>query len=160
VIVDGYPFADLQPIVPGSLFDERVLDAGGHLEVGYLDDEPVTVGARHVAHGLVVLTLGEQARHRGCWAAMVRLEPYPDLPAAALFSDDSRPGAEGRSGSSRSPGSPSGSGTAKFPGERNLRVVAAPQARADGPAQVLAQLGMHPGDPPDRGPDPPRHRGA
>jgi hypothetical protein len=100
VLVDGYPFADLQPWRPGALFDERVLAAEGpHLEVGYLDGQAVTVGARHVAHGLVVLVLGvtlPEARHRGCWAAMVRsrLAAAPDLPAVALFSDDSRPGAE------------------------------------------------------------------
>jgi hypothetical protein len=57
------------------------------------------VGARHIAHGLVVLALGATlpaARHGGCWSAMVRsrLAAAPDLPAAALFSDDSRPGAE------------------------------------------------------------------
>ena len=100
VLVDGYPFADLQPLRPGALFDERLLAAADpHLEVGYLDGRPVTVGARHIAHGLVVLVLGAtlpEARHLGCWAAMVRsrLAAAPELPAAALFSDDSRPGAE------------------------------------------------------------------
>lgn len=99
VAVEGYPFPDLQPLVPGSLFDERVLGAGMHLEVGRLDGEAVTVGARHVEDGLVVLLLGAtlpQARHRGCWAAVVRsrLAAFPGLPAVALFGDDSRSGAE------------------------------------------------------------------
>jgi hypothetical protein len=97
VLVEGYPFPD---VAPGTLFDERVLAAASpHLEVGYLDDRAVTVGARHTAHGLLVLALGAtlpSARHRGCWAEMVRsrLAAAPELPAAALFSDDSRPGAE------------------------------------------------------------------
>lgn len=100
VAVDGYPFHDLQPLVPGTLFDERVLSATSpHLEVGYLEGRPVTIGVRHIAHGLVLLVLGatlREARHRGCWAAMVqsRLTAAPELPAASLFSDDSRPGAE------------------------------------------------------------------
>jgi hypothetical protein len=97
VLVAGYPFPD---VARGTLFDERLLTAAGpHLEVGYLSGRAVTVGARHIAHGLVVLALGATvpaARHRGCWSAMVRsrLAAAPDLPAAALFSDDSRPGAE------------------------------------------------------------------
>jgi hypothetical protein len=97
VLVEGYPYPDVRP---GTLFDDRLLTAAGpHLEIGYLDGRAVTVGARHVAHGLVVLALGAtlpEARHRGCWAAMVRsrLAAVPDLPAVALFGDDSRPGAE------------------------------------------------------------------
>ena len=97
VLVEGYPFPDVRL---GTLFDDRLLTAAGpHLEIGYLDGRAVTVGARHVAHGLVVLALGAtlpEARHRGCWAAMVRsrLAAVPDLPAVALFGDDSRPGAE------------------------------------------------------------------
>lgn len=97
VLVEGYPVPD---VTPGTLFDERVLAAAApHLEVGYLDGQAVTVGARHTAHGLLLLVLGATvpaARNRGCWAAMVRsrLAAAPELPAAALFSDDSRPGAE------------------------------------------------------------------
>jgi hypothetical protein len=97
VLIEGYPFPDV-PL--GTLFDERVLAAAGpRLEVGYLDGRPVTAAARHVGHGLVVLVLGAtlpEARHRGCWAATVRsrLADRPELPATALFSDDSRPGAE------------------------------------------------------------------
>ena len=97
VLVAGYPFPD---VTPGTLFDERLLTASAPLlEIGYLGGRAVTVGARHTAHGLVVLALGAtlpDARHRGCWAAMVRsrLAAAPDLPAVALFGDDSRPGAE------------------------------------------------------------------
>jgi hypothetical protein len=97
VLVEGYPFPD---VIPGTLFDARLLAASGpHLEIGYLDERAVTVGARHIAHGLLVLALGAtlpEARHHGCWAAMVRsrLAAAPGLAAVALFSDDSRPGAE------------------------------------------------------------------
>ena len=97
VAVEGYPFPDVDL---GTMFDERVLRAAGpQMEVGYLDGRPVTAAARHIAHGLVVLVLGvtlPEARHRGCWAAMVasRLADRPELPAAALFGDDSRPGIE------------------------------------------------------------------
>lgn len=96
VVIDGYPLPDVRP---GTLFDERMLGTGLHLEVGYLDGRPVAAGARHTAHGLVVLLLGAtlpSVRRRGCWSAMVRsrLGAAPELPAAALFGDDSRPGAE------------------------------------------------------------------
>jgi hypothetical protein len=97
VMIEGYPFPG---VAPGTLFDERILAATSpRLEVGYIDGRAVTAAARHIAHGLVLLAFGttlRDARHRGCWAAMVRsrLADRTDLPAAALFSDDSRPGAE------------------------------------------------------------------
>jgi hypothetical protein len=97
VRIEGYPFPG---VAPGTLFDERILAATSpRLEVGYIDGRAVTAAARHIAHGLVLLAFGttlRDARHRGCWAAMVRsrLADRTDLPAAALFSDDSRPGAE------------------------------------------------------------------
>jgi hypothetical protein len=57
------------------------------------------VGALYVAHGIAGFMLGvtmPDARHRGYWAAMARhrLRTVPDLPAAGLFSDMSRPGAQ------------------------------------------------------------------
>lgn len=119
VLVEGYPLADVAPL-PGALFDERVLAAAGpHLEVGYLDGHAVTVGVRHIAHGLVVLVLGAtlpEARHRGCWAAHGALpaggrsrgSPPPRCSAttAARARNDS-------SASCRSPGSRCGSGSGR-----------------------------------------------
>jgi hypothetical protein len=57
------------------------------------------VGGVCVAHGIAGFMLGvtmPHARHRGYWAAMARhrLRACPDLPAAGVFSDMSRPGAE------------------------------------------------------------------
>jgi hypothetical protein len=99
VAVDGFPFRDLQPLVPGALLDGRALaDPRCRLWVGY-EDGPVVCGSVFLEHGLSLFGLGvtlPEARRRGHWAAMVshRLRAAPHLPAAALFSDMSRPGAE------------------------------------------------------------------
>lgn len=100
VVVDGFPFPDVAAHLPGAIADQRIIaDDRIGLWVGYADEQPVVAGSLFVAGGIRHLTLGvtlPQARLRGYWTAMVwqRLRVRPDLPAAALFSDMSRPGAE------------------------------------------------------------------
>jgi hypothetical protein len=100
VLVDGFPFEDLQPFVPGAWLDERVLAMPGHtMFVGYVDGQPATAGWVTVHGGLAVLTLGATLpafRGRGRWTATVRrrLEVAGDLPTASIFADASRPIAE------------------------------------------------------------------
>lgn len=100
VIVDGFPFADLQPLVPGSLIDERILDEPRlRLWVGYAQDRPVCAAALFTAEGLAQLAVAATlpaARRRGYYDAIARhrLRAEPGLPAASLFSDMSRHGAE------------------------------------------------------------------
>ncbi len=100
VMVDGFPFGDLQPFAPGAWLDDRVLAMPGHrLFVGYVDGAPVTAGWLQVHGGLATLVIGATLpafRGRGCWTAMVRrrLEAAGELPSAAIFADSSRPIAE------------------------------------------------------------------
>ncbi len=101
LVVDGFPFGELQPLVPGSLVDERILDDRQlRLWMGYHDEDgPVCAGAHYTAFGLTYMVLAAtlpQARRRGYYDAMARhrIQVEPDLPAAGLFSDMSRPGAE------------------------------------------------------------------
>ncbi len=100
VVVDGFPFTDMQPFTPDAWLDERVLHLPGHrLFVGYVDGVAVTCGWVFVQHGLGVLVLGvtlPDYRGRGYWSAMLRrrLDCVGDRPVASLLSDDSRPIAE------------------------------------------------------------------
>lgn len=95
--VDGYPFKELQPYRPGSLLDARILDDDRwRFQLGCADGRPVCLGAQYVDHGLNLLVLGVTApdvRGRGYYRAMAthRLSRRPDLPAAAVVSDHSRP---------------------------------------------------------------------
>lgn len=97
VAVEGYPFDELQPYRPGSLLDERILaDDRFRLLVGYVAGRPVCIGAPFVEHGINLLFLAAtrpEARGNGYYTAMTarRLAARPDLPAAALVSDMSRP---------------------------------------------------------------------
>lgn len=100
VAVAGFPFDDVDPGEAGALADERLLeDRRVRLWVGYEGDRPVATGTLFVEHGLAQLALAAtlpEARRRGFWYALVRerLLAAGDLPCAAVFSDDSRPGAE------------------------------------------------------------------
>lgn len=100
VAVDGFPFPGLQPFRPGAMLDDRVLaESRLRLWVGYDDAGPACIGGLFIAFGLAWLTLGvtlPRARHQGWWTAMARhrLLVAPELPAASLFSDMSRPTAQ------------------------------------------------------------------
>lgn len=100
VAVEGFPFPEVDPWLPGAIADDRVLaDPRYRLWLGYVEHRPVVIGSLFTDAGIGNLTLGvtlPEARRRGYWAAMAhrRLGALPGLPAAALFSDMSRPGAE------------------------------------------------------------------
>lgn len=99
LVVEGYPLTDLQPYRPGVLFGPGLLDTPMRLWLGRAGGWAVGAAASYVAAGLHVLIMGvvlPQARRRGYWETLLRtrLEAYPDLPSASLFSDMSRPGAQ------------------------------------------------------------------
>lgn len=100
VLVEGFPFEELQPFQPGGWLDERLLDVPHHrLFVGYVDGAAVVAGwlLLHGPLGVLVLaaTLPE-ARRRGYWTAMLRrrLHASEGRAVAAIFGDMSRPGAQ------------------------------------------------------------------
>ena len=101
VAVTGYPLDELQPITLGRFVDERILaDPRLHAWVAYTGRKPIAIGTSYVVHGLHVPTLGvtlPEHRGRGAWHVLMRrrLSTFPTLPAMTLFSDDSRPPAEG-----------------------------------------------------------------
>lgn len=76
VIVDGFPFPELQPLVPGSLVDVRLLDEPrGRLLVGDVQGQPVCAAALFVTHEVAQLWLAAtlaQARRRGYYDANAR----------------------------------------------------------------------------------------
>lgn len=100
VVAHGYPIAELQPPAARPYLGTAALATPGHrCWVGHLRGRPVAAGAAHVAAGMQVFAMGAtlpEARGRGAWRALAttRLAARPDLPAASLFSDDSRPLAE------------------------------------------------------------------
>lgn len=101
VLVDGFPFDELQPLVPGSLVDERILDERRlRLWVGYQDSgTPMCAAALFTHAGLAQLLMAAtlpHGRRRGYYDAIARhrLRAEPDLPAGGLFSNMSRPGAQ------------------------------------------------------------------
>lgn len=100
VAIEGFPMPELLPVETGSLTTSRILDDDRfQLRVGYIDDMPVSIGTLFVSRDLASLALGvtrPEARGRGHWKrhAIERLEAAPELWAAGIFSDYSRPGAE------------------------------------------------------------------
>jgi hypothetical protein len=101
VAIEGYPLDELRPAERGRFVDERILaDARFHAWVGYVDGDPIAVGTSYLVHGLHVPTLGvtlPEHRGRGAWHILMlrRLSTFRSLPAMSLFSDHSRPPAEG-----------------------------------------------------------------
>lgn len=98
VVAHGYPIEELQQ--RGPHLGASALDPASHrCWVGYLGERPVAAAAAHVAMGMNILAMGAtlvEARGQGAWRALAvrRLAAQPALPAASLFSDDSRPLAE------------------------------------------------------------------
>ncbi|TCO51753.1 acetyltransferase (GNAT) family protein [Kribbella antiqua] len=96
VVIEGYPFPELQPFQPGALYDPTFLGGGSTIWVGYDGDVPL---ATAIAHNAASLTLVENvavmpaARGRGggaalTWAATTH---HPDQPAAVTASDAGQP---------------------------------------------------------------------
>jgi len=100
VIAFGFPFDDVVPNLPGAFAHEQILnDDRFTMWLAYQGDRPVTAAAMFREHGLAQFAFGvtlPDVRRRGHWAAMVRLrlQAAGALPAAGIFSDDSRLGAE------------------------------------------------------------------
>jgi hypothetical protein len=97
-VVEGYPFRELQPYRPGVLFGPEVLGTPMRFWFGRAAGRVVGAAASYVGVCLHLVAIGvvfSDARWRGDWKTLlrVRLEAYPDLPSASLFSD-SRPGAQ------------------------------------------------------------------
>lgn len=100
VVVDGFPFADLQPYRQGRLLDDRLLrDRRWRLWLAEISGRPLAAGALFVEHGLAQLALAATlpaARGHGAWYALVRarLLAASDLLSVGIFNDASRPGVE------------------------------------------------------------------
>jgi GNAT superfamily N-acetyltransferase len=93
----GFPFSDLLPYQPGSIFDERVLpDTRMRRWVGWVDGKSVGLSASFIDAGVInvalVATLPE-ARGKGYGAALTWRAALaePGLPAMLLSSDMGRP---------------------------------------------------------------------
>jgi hypothetical protein len=92
VLVEGYP---MPGAAPGSVLAEGLLTTS-RVWVGYVDGEPVSVAAAHVAAGAVLVEYVAAlpaARGRGAGAAVTWAATLadPDLPAVLVASDDGRP---------------------------------------------------------------------
>ena len=100
IVAEGFPFPDAVDALPGAIIGPDALgDDRLDLWLAYAGDRPVTAAALFRAHGLAQFAFGvtlPQARRTGHWGALVRhrLEVAGSLPSAAVFSDDSRPGAQ------------------------------------------------------------------
>ena len=97
VAINGFPFPDSQPVVPGALLDPAILDDSRSRKwVGWFGDRPVAVASAFVDHGIVnvdcVATLPD-ARRQGFGAALTWQATLadPTLPAMLITSDDGRP---------------------------------------------------------------------
>ncbi len=93
----GFPFTDLLPYQPGSLFDERsLLDTRMRRWIGWVDGTPVGISASFVDAGVVNVALVgtlPEARGKGYGAALTWRAALaePGLPAMLLSSDMGRP---------------------------------------------------------------------
>jgi hypothetical protein len=100
VAIDGYPLPDLEGAGPGAMAGRALLDDPRlRLYTAHVDGEPVSAAASFTDFDLLSLAFGAtrpEARRRGLWQqlATTRLRDAPDLWAAGVFSDFSRPGAE------------------------------------------------------------------
>jgi hypothetical protein len=99
VIAYGFPIDDLQGRSRQLVGDQLLDDPRIGIWVGYEDDQPVTTGTLFTDAGVAQFALAATvpgARRRGYWFTMMRarLQAAGNAPSAAIFSDDSRPGAE------------------------------------------------------------------
>lgn len=99
VVTYGFPLEDLQGRSRMLVGEQLLDDPRVGIWIGYADDHPVTTGSLFTDAGVAQFALAAtlpRARRRGYWFTMmrVRLQAAGDAPGAALFSDQSRPGAE------------------------------------------------------------------
>lgn len=101
VAIEGYPIDELRGAPTGALADPRLLsDPRLRFWLGHEGGEPVSLGTLFTDDGIGCMALGvtcPRARHRGHWRAHAvrRIDADPGLWMTGVFSDDSRPGAEG-----------------------------------------------------------------
>ena len=101
VAIDGYPMPELEDALPGELAHPSLLDDPRFaFWIGRHDGVPVSVGTSFVEHGIASFALAvtrPEARRLRHWQrhAVDRLHHAPDVWTTGVFSDDSRPGAEG-----------------------------------------------------------------
>lgn len=93
VLLEGYP---MPGTVPGSVLVTALLDGPTRVWVGYVDGEPVSVAAAHVAAGATLVEYVAAlpaARGRGAGAAVTWAATLadPEAPAVLVASDDGRP---------------------------------------------------------------------
>jgi GNAT superfamily N-acetyltransferase len=96
-MIVGFPFEDLLPYQPGSMFDERTLaDPRMHRWVGWVEGKPVAISAAFVEAGVtnvaLVVTM-PNARGKGYGAALTWQAALmePGHPTLLLSSDAGRP---------------------------------------------------------------------
>ncbi|MFB6722590.1 GNAT family N-acetyltransferase [Kribbella sp. NPDC056345] len=95
VLIDGYPFPELQPFEPGALYDPTFLE-GSTVWVGYDGDTPLATATAHHAAGLTVVenvAVMPTARGRGAGATLTwtATTHHPTHPAALIASDHGQP---------------------------------------------------------------------
>lgn len=96
VLVEGYPFPELQPFTAGLLYDPSCLDGPTTIWVGYDGDVPLATSVAHNAAGVTLVenvAVLPAGRGRGAgaaitWAATVQ---HPGQPAALIASDFGQP---------------------------------------------------------------------
>lgn len=101
IVVDGFPFTEARPYLPGAFLHPGLLDDDRWRLWLAFDNTgtPVTAAGSFVAHGIHQFALGVTlpvARRQGHWYALVRerLLAFPNLPVAGIFTGDSQPGAQ------------------------------------------------------------------
>lgn len=96
VLVEGYPFPELQPFTPGRLLAPALLEGQARVVVGWDGDTPLATATAFCAHGVTLVenvAVLPEARGRGAgaavtWAATVA---RPELPAVLIASDAGQP---------------------------------------------------------------------
>jgi hypothetical protein len=96
VLVEGYPFPELQPFSPGALLRPELMDRGARVWVGYDGEVPLATSTAYEAAGVNLVenvavmpaARGHRAGAAITWAATANA---PDVPAVLIASDDGQP---------------------------------------------------------------------
>lgn len=96
VLVEGYPFPELQPFTPGRLLAPALLDSPARVMVAWDGDTAMATATAHCAHGVTLVenvAVLPAARGKGAgaavtWAATVA---QPGHPAVLIASDAGQP---------------------------------------------------------------------
>lgn len=96
VLVEGYPFPELQPFVPGRLLAPKLLASPARVVVAWDGDRPVATATAYSAHGVTLVenvavlpaARGRNAGSAVTWAATIA---QPEQPAVLIASDAGQP---------------------------------------------------------------------